>query len=163
MLTEGNWVKRFVRILCSCNFSVNLKLIENHKFFSIKKFLMFILFLRKKERARWWGAERKEDPKSEAGSRLWPVSTEPDTGLKFMNREIMTWAKVRHLTNWVTQVPLKIVSFKNMSPNVDVLLWMGCDLSRRGKWDLYLSGSEYQTLFRKLVLEITFLDIFPPK
>ena len=47
----------------------------------------------------WEGAEREGDPESEAGSRLQAVSTEPDTGLEHTNREIVTWAKVRLLTN----------------------------------------------------------------
>ena len=32
-------------------------------------------------------------------------STEPDVGLELTNHEIMTWAEVRRLTNWATQVP----------------------------------------------------------
>ena len=36
------------------------------------------------------GAEREGDTQSQAGSRLRAVSTEPDEGLKPMNREIMT-------------------------------------------------------------------------
>ena len=36
------------------------------------------------------GSEREEDTESEAGSRLQAVSTEPDTGLELMDREIMT-------------------------------------------------------------------------
>ena len=51
-------------------------------------------------------AEREGDTESKAGSRLWAVSTEPNTGLEPMNCEIMTWAKGRRLIDWVTQVPL---------------------------------------------------------
>ena len=36
------------------------------------------------------GSEREGDTESEAGSRLRAVSTEPDTGLKLINREIVT-------------------------------------------------------------------------
>ena len=36
------------------------------------------------------GAEREGDTESEAGSRLWTDSTEPNTGLKLTDREIMT-------------------------------------------------------------------------
>ena len=36
------------------------------------------------------GAEREGDTESEAGSRLWAVSTEPDAGLKLTNCEVMT-------------------------------------------------------------------------
>ena len=54
----------------------------------------------------WAGeGERERETESETGSRLWAVSTEPDMGLEPMNCEIMTLAKVGHLTNWTTQVP----------------------------------------------------------
>ena len=49
------------------------------------------------------GAERKGDKESEAGSRLWADSTEPDASLVIMNHEIMTWAEVGCLTYWATQ------------------------------------------------------------
>ena len=45
------------------------------------------------------GAEREGDRESEVGSSLRDVSTEPDTGLELMNREIMTWAEVGCLTD----------------------------------------------------------------
>ena len=45
------------------------------------------------------GSEREEDTESEAGSRLWAVSTEPDAGLELTDHEIMTWAEVRRLTD----------------------------------------------------------------
>ena len=40
------------------------------------------------------GAEREGDTESKAGSRLQAVGTEPDAGLKPMNRKIMTRAEV---------------------------------------------------------------------
>ena len=52
-------------------------------------FLMFI-FERQRKSASRGAAEREGDTESEAGSRLSAVSTEPDTGLKPTNREIMT-------------------------------------------------------------------------
>ena len=51
----------------------------------------------------WEGRGRERE--SEAGSRLWAVSIEPNTGIKLTNREIVTWAEVGHLTNWATQAP----------------------------------------------------------
>ena len=36
------------------------------------------------------------------------VNTEPDVGFELTNREIMTWAEVRCLTDWATQVPLNL-------------------------------------------------------
>ena len=36
------------------------------------------------------GAEREGDTESDASSRLWTDSTEPDTGLELTDREIMT-------------------------------------------------------------------------
>ena len=55
------------------------------------------------ERGR--GREREGDTESEVGSWLWAVSTEPDTGLKPTDHEIMTLAEVGCLTDWATQVP----------------------------------------------------------
>ena len=46
------------------------------------------------------------DTESEAGSRLWAVSPEPDVELELINREIMTRAEVGHLTDRATQAPL---------------------------------------------------------
>ena len=51
------------------------------------------------------GAEREGDTESEAESRLWAVSTEPNVELELTDCEIMTWAEVRRLTNWATQGP----------------------------------------------------------
>ena len=67
---------------------------------------MFIHFLRDRDKV-WTGQEQREgNTESEAGCRLWAVSTEPDAGLKLTNREIVTWAKVRRSTDWATQAPL---------------------------------------------------------
>ena len=56
------------------------------------------------------GAEREGDTESEAGSRLWAISPEPDVGLELRDREIVTPAEVRRLTDWATQAPLNIIS-----------------------------------------------------
>ena len=56
--------------------------------------------------SEWRGADREGDTESEAGSRLWAVSTEPDVGLEPTNHEITTWVEVGHLTDWTTQAPL---------------------------------------------------------
>ena len=40
----------------------------------------------------------------EAGSAL-TAASEPSVGLELTNREIMTWAEVRHSTDWATQAP----------------------------------------------------------
>ena len=50
-------------------------------------------------------SEREGDTESETGSRLWAVSTEPDTGLELTYREMVTWAEVGRLTDWATQAP----------------------------------------------------------
>ena len=69
---------------------------------------MFIYFWeREKQSVSRGRAEREGDMESEAGSRLWPVSTEPNAGLKPMKHKIMTWAEVGCLTDWATQAPLK--------------------------------------------------------
>ena len=61
------------------------------------------------------GAEREGDTESEASSRLWAISPEPDAGLELVDREIVTWAEVRRPTNWATQAPLNL-TFKNVIP-----------------------------------------------
>ena len=43
--------------------------------------------------------EREGDTESEAGSRLRAISPEPDAGLEPMDREIVTRAEVRRLTD----------------------------------------------------------------
>ena len=68
---------------------------------------MFIYFWeRERERQSVNGgeAEREEDRESEAVSRLWAVSTDPDMRLELTNSEVMTWAEVRCSPNWATQV-----------------------------------------------------------
>ena len=73
---------------------------------------MFIYFWeRQRQNASGLGAEREGDTESEAGSRLWAVSTEPDAGLELMSCEIMTWAEVRRSTDWATHVPLFFIFF----------------------------------------------------
>ena len=67
------------------------------------------LFIFETKRDRAWagrGAVRERDTESEAGSRLWAASTEPDVGLELTDREIVTWAEVKRLTDWATQASL---------------------------------------------------------
>ena len=68
------------------------------------------------------GAERKGDTESETGSRLWVVSTEPDTGLELTDSEIMTWAEVGRLTDRATQAPLK-ATFKYKKNDLPKLIF----------------------------------------
>ena len=69
---------------------------------------MFIYFWeRGRQSANRGGTERERETEPEAGSRLWAISTEPDTGLKLTNREIMTWAEVSRSNDWATEVSLE--------------------------------------------------------
>ena len=79
--------------------------------FSFRSFLKKLLnvYFWERESASRGGAEREGDTESETGSRVWAVSTEPDVGLKLTDCKIMTWADVRRLTNWTTQVPLEVL------------------------------------------------------
>ena len=72
---------------------------------------MFI-FGREREHKQGRGREREGDRESKAGSRLWAVITEPNMELESTNHKTMTWAEVRHLTDWTTQVPHLFVCFK---------------------------------------------------
>ena len=72
---------------------------------------MFIFERESPSEQAWAGEGQTEgDTECEAGSKLWALSTEPDRGLELTNWEIMTWAEVKHLTNWATQVP-QILTF----------------------------------------------------
>ena len=66
---------------------------------------------RETEHERGRGREREGDTELEVGSRLWAVSSEPNAGLELTDREIVTWAEVRRLTNWATQTPLLLQIF----------------------------------------------------
>ena len=74
------------------------------KFVLILFFLMFIYFWdRERQSMSGGGAEREGDTESEAGSRLWTVSIEPDAGLELTEYKITIWAEVWHLTDRATQ------------------------------------------------------------
>ena len=70
-------------------------------FFSCFVLIFFYtLFTFDRQNTSGGGAERDNgDTESEAGSKLWAVSTEPDAGLELTNHEVMTWAKVGRLTD----------------------------------------------------------------
>ena len=78
----------------------------------LKSFFFLILFFN----VYFWEGERQStngrcrergrQTASEAGSRFWADSIEPDAGLEPTDCEIMTWAEVGSLTGWATQVPL---------------------------------------------------------
>ena len=78
--------------------------------------LMFIYFWERErgsESEQQRGRERGGDTESEAASRFWAISTEPDAGLKLTTHEIMTWGKLGRSTNWATLVPQYFCAFKN--------------------------------------------------
>ena len=95
------------------------------------------------------GAEREGDTESEAGSRLWAVSTEPNAGLELTDCEIMTWAEVGCSTDWATQAPLTS-SFYNLSHKLN--FWkiiLGC--WRGPQRPLLLLWSLYHTFWRLIM------------
>ena len=69
-------------------------------------FLIFIYFWDRERDRAWVGeGQRERDTESEAGSRLWAISPEPEAGLEPTDREIVTWAEVGRSTDWATQAP----------------------------------------------------------
>ena len=60
-----------------------------------KNFFSVYLFWRDRQGTM---GEEEADAESEAGSRLWAVSTKLDAGLELKDHEIMTWAQVGLLT-----------------------------------------------------------------
>ena len=79
---------------------------------------MFVYFWERQEskQERDRETEREGDTESEVGSRLWAVSTEPDSGLELMNCKLMTRAEARRLTDWATQAPRVFVLFGGPKP-----------------------------------------------
>ena len=69
---------------------------------------------RKTEHEQGRSTERERD-RMWSRLRFWAVSTEPDAGLKLTDCEIMTWAKVRHSTDWATQVLQDMAYFDEYS------------------------------------------------
>ena len=81
-------------------------LYDFYYFFIKKIFLTFIYFWDRERHSMNGGGSERGRHRIWTGSRRWAVSTEPDTGLEFTDREIMTWAEVSSLTDWATQAPL---------------------------------------------------------
>ena len=88
----------------------------------------FSSFLRDTERqsTSGRGAEREGDTESEAGSRLWAVSTELYVGFELADREIVTWAEVGRLTDWATQAPHLGIHFHPIT--IVLTSWLGLAL-----------------------------------
>ena len=61
---------------------------------------------------------------SEAGSRLWAISTEPDVGLEFTNHEIMTWVDIGRSTDWTTQASLMFGQFISLSLSLCLCIFL---------------------------------------
>ena len=93
------------RLVVSCPCSAIVEILNN-SVICFCLFIYFLTFIFDRQSMSGGGAERGGDTESKAGSSLWAVSTEPDTALETTNCEIMTWAKVRHSTDWATQAPL---------------------------------------------------------
>ena len=75
-----------------------------------KTFIHFFESQRVSEQRR--GIERHTHTESEADSKLWAVSIEPDVGLEPTNCEIMNWGQVSRLTDWATQASWPCKQFK---------------------------------------------------
>ena len=75
-------------------------------FFEILLFFSCLFILEKAtEHEQGRGRETEGDTESEADSKLWAVSMEPNVGLELTNHDIMTGAEVGRLTEWATQEP----------------------------------------------------------
>ena len=77
-------------------------------FNKLKKNFNVCLFERQRQSMSGGKAKKGGDTESEAGPRLWAVSTESDAGLQPTSSEIVTWAEEGCLTDWATQVPLSL-------------------------------------------------------
>ena len=80
----------------------------------LKLFFNIYSFLSERDRACVGGEDREGDKESKAGSRLWAVSTEPNTELELTDHKIMTWVEVKCLPTEPPRCPNLV--FK-MQPN----------------------------------------------
>ena len=71
-------------------------------------------------------AETGGDTESEAGSKVWALST-ADTGPKLTHHEIMTWAEVGRSTDWATQAPQQMF----LKVAIIIMKW-GTEIARLG-------------------------------
>ena len=62
-------------------------------------FSVYLLILEREERERAQAGEGQRERETEDPKWVYADSREPDAGLELTNREIMTQAKVRHLTD----------------------------------------------------------------
>ena len=94
--------------VASCPFSINYphSLLESNFFLSFFFNVYSCLRDRETQSVSGGGAESDGDTESQAGSRLWAVSTDWHGALN-SQQEIMTWVEVGSLTNWAIQVPRK--------------------------------------------------------
>ena len=74
---------------------------------------MFYPFFRESVCACEWGRGREKRGQRRIRSALWVGSRETYRGLEPKNHQIMTWAEVRHSTDWATQVPQLRMHHKN--------------------------------------------------
>ena len=89
---------------------------------SFLTFLMLIYFWdNARDRVQAAEGQTEGDTESEAGSRLWAVSPEPDAGLELMNCEIVTWAEVGHSIHWAAQASPK--RFVKVQTCEDDFIW----------------------------------------
>ena len=96
--------------------SHSLCIIKNVKYKIVSiYFLTYFTFIwfweTERDRAQVEARQRENETESEAGSRLWVVSTEPNTGLELKIHEIMTWAEVGHLSHWAIQDPCECMFY----------------------------------------------------
>ena len=141
--------------LCGCTLKCpRKKMMYDLIAMRMRNIFFFFLFLtlifweteRQSESGR--GAERDGDTESEAGPRLWAVSTEPHAGLKPRNHEIMTWVKVRRLTDWATQEPISFLNSGGQWASVGGLAFMEYKDQALGKVQtLSPRSASYKSLF----------------
>ena len=88
---------------------------------SIFNFFNIYLVLKDSERqgVSGEGVRARETQESQAGSRLWAVSREPEAG---WNSDIMTCAKAGSCTDWATQV-LHLQKNSNLCSYYDLRRW----------------------------------------
>ena len=84
--------------------------------------LVFYFWDNARDRVQAAEGQTEGDTESEAGSRLWAVSPEPEMGLELTNREIMTSAEVRRLNEPLRRPWLALNKKYNLSNTFIIII-----------------------------------------
>ena len=107
--------------------------------------MLIYFWERERESMHEQGRGREREKEVQSGFRT--DSRMPDAGLESMNYEIVPWAKVRHLTNWATQVPLFIFSLAYFIERIQYIINLTYEIHVNQLLRLLVNSSQFVVKF----------------